>query len=73
MQYATNKDTSPPPLVGTLLYYARAVDMKDTNMCFFIQKSQVLTAKQPTYSWIICNFCPQKKEQNRTCLKIGGN
>ncbi len=47
--------------------------MKDTNMCFFIQKSQVLTAKQPTYSWIICNFCPQKKEQNRTCLKIGGN
>jgi hypothetical protein len=50
-------------------------ELKGTNTCFFIKKSQVPTNKQPTYrySWIICNFCPQKKEQNCTRLTVGRN
>ncbi len=47
-------------------------DLKGTNTCFFIQKSQVPTNKQPTYGRIVSNFCPQKKEQNRTRLTVGG-
>ncbi len=48
-------------------------NLKGTNTCFFIQKSQVPTNKRPTYGRIICNFCPQKKEQNRIRLTVGGN
>ncbi len=48
-------------------------DLNSTNTCFFIQKLQVPTNKQPTYGLIVCNFCPQKKEQNRTCLTVGGD
>jgi hypothetical protein len=25
------------------------------------------------YGWILCNFCPQKKDQNCTRLAVGGN
>jgi hypothetical protein len=49
------------------------LDLKGMDMCFFIQKLLVPTNKRPTYGWIICNFCPQKKEQNRTRLTEGGD
>jgi hypothetical protein len=26
-----------------------------------------------TYGWIVCNFCPQKKEQNCPCLTVGSD
>jgi hypothetical protein len=48
-------------------------DLKGTDMCFFIQKLLVPTNKWPTYGWIVCNFCPQKKEQNCTRLTVGGD
>jgi hypothetical protein len=48
-------------------------DLKGTNTCFFIQKLLVPTSKLPTYGRIVCNFCPQKKEQNCTRLTVGGN
>jgi hypothetical protein len=44
-----------------------------TNTCFFICKSQVPSDKRPTYGRIVCNFCPQKEEQHRTQLTVGGD
>jgi hypothetical protein len=43
------------------------------DTCCFIVKLLVPTVKWPTYGRIICNFCPQKKEQNCTRLIVGGN
>jgi hypothetical protein len=48
-------------------------NLKGTDTCFFIAKLFGPTNKRPTYGRIICNFCPQKKEQNCTCLTVGGN
>ncbi len=48
-------------------------DLKGTNTCFFLQKLQVPTNKQPTYGRIVYIFCPQKKEQNCTHLTVGSN
>jgi hypothetical protein len=48
-------------------------NLKGTDTCFFIAKLLVPTNKRPTYGQIACNFCPQKKEQNRTHLTVGGD
>jgi hypothetical protein len=48
-------------------------DLKGTYTCFFIQISLVPIYKRPTYGQFICNFCPPKKEQNRTRLTVDGN
>ncbi len=47
--------------------------LKGTNTCFFIQKAQVPSDKQPTYGCICCNFCPQKEEQHCTRLTVGSD
>ena len=39
-------------------------NLKGTNTCFFIR---------PTYGRIVCNFRPQKEEQHRTRLTVGGD
>ena len=48
-------------------------NLKGTNTCFFISKSQVPSDKRPTYGRIVCNFRPQKEEQHRTRLTVGGD
>ncbi len=64
-------ETSFANKIGCLFQGIR--DLQGTNTCFFIQKLQVPTNKQPTYSRIVCNVCPQKKEQNYTHLTVGGD
>jgi hypothetical protein len=64
-------ETSFANKIGCLLQGIQ--DLKGTNTCFFIQKLQVPTNKQPTYGRIVCNFCPQKKEQNCTRLTVDGD
>jgi hypothetical protein len=64
-------ETSFTKKIGHLFQGIR--ELKGTNTCFFIKKSQVPTNKQPTYSQIVCNFFPQKKEQDCTCLTVGSN
>jgi hypothetical protein len=48
-------------------------NQKGTNTCFFIRKTQVPSDKRLTYGRIVCNFRPQKEEQHRTRLTIGGD
>jgi hypothetical protein len=48
-------------------------NLKGTDTCFFIAKLLVPTNKRPTYGRIVCNFHPQKEEQNRSHLTVGGN
>jgi hypothetical protein len=48
-------------------------NLKGTDTCFFIKKLLVPTNKRPTYGRIVCNFRPQKKDQNRTHLTVVGN
>ena len=48
-------------------------NLKGTYTCFFIRKSQVPSDKRPTYGRIVCNFRPQKEEQHRTRLTVGGD
>jgi hypothetical protein len=38
-------------------------DLQGMKMCFFIQKLQVPTNKQPTYSRIICIFAPKRRNR----------
>jgi hypothetical protein len=64
-------ETSFANKIGRL--FQRIQDLKGMDMYFFIQKLLVPTNKWPTYGQIVCNFCPQKKEQNRTRLAVGGN
>jgi hypothetical protein len=57
-------ETSFANKIGSLFQCIQ--NLKGTDTCFFIAKLLVPTNKQPTYGRIICNFCPQKKEQNCT-------
>jgi hypothetical protein len=51
-------ETSFTNKIGRLFQGIR--DLKGTNMCFFIQKLQVPTNKQPMHGRIVCCFCLQK-------------
>ena len=48
-------------------------DVKGTNTCFFIAKTGVPSHKFATYGRIVCTFRPQKDEQHRTRLTVGGD
>jgi hypothetical protein len=48
-------------------------NLKGTDTCFLVAKLLIPTNKWSTYGHIVCNFCPQKKEQNSIRLTVGGN
>ena len=48
-------------------------DIKGTDTIFFINKNQVLANKKVSYARIVCEIQPQKAEQERKCLTVGGD
>ena len=48
-------------------------DIKGTNTVFFIPQSSVPNNKRVTYGLIVCDIKPDKQEQHRTRITIGGN
>jgi hypothetical protein len=57
----TGWETSFTNKIGCLFQWIE--EQKGASMCFFINKSQDPSNKQPTYGHICCNFCPEKKER----------
>jgi hypothetical protein len=47
--------------------------IKGTNTIFFIHQHEVPKGKTPTYGRFVCSERPQKAEQERTRLTVGGN
>jgi hypothetical protein len=49
--------------------------IKGTNTIYFTAYDQIPAERlhNITYSRIVCTYCPQKAEPERTCLTIGGN
>ena len=48
-------------------------DIKGTNTCTFIRKSQVPSSIHPTYRKIVCSIQNHKDKRERTRLTVGGN
>jgi hypothetical protein len=44
-----------------------------TNTIFFIHRNKILPGQIATYAGLVCTFRPEKAEQNRTRLTVGGN
>jgi hypothetical protein len=44
-----------------------------TNTIFFIHKNKILPGRIATYARFVCTLRPEKAEQNRTRLTVGGN
>ena len=44
-----------------------------TDTIDFVPGSAVPSGESVTYGRIICTYCPQKGEKNRTCLTISNN
>lgn len=44
-----------------------------TNTIFFIHKNKIPPGRIATYARFVCTFRPEKAEQNRTRLTVGGN
>jgi hypothetical protein len=64
-------ETSFANKIGRLFQGIR--NLKGMDTCFLVAKLLIPTNKWPTYGHIVCNFCPQKKEQNCTHLTVGGS
>ncbi len=48
-------------------------DIKGTDTIHFIPHTDMPADKTATYGCIVCTHRPQKEEQNRTQLTVGGN
>ena len=48
-------------------------DIPGTDTIDFIPRSEVPSGETVTYGRIVCTYRPQKEEQNRTRLTVGGN
>ena len=47
--------------------------IEGTNTCFFIHNNEVPKGSKVTYSSIVCNIRPQKTENHRVRLIVGGD
>ena len=47
-------------------------DIQGTNNCFFVQRHKVTQGAKVTYSYIVYDTCPQKKETHLVQLTVGG-
>jgi hypothetical protein len=80
MEYtALMKDPSLQPLwkrglaneVGRLFQGIR--DIPGTDTCFFVELKNKPKDRQITYSKIVCDYKPHKKEKERVMLTMGGD
>jgi hypothetical protein len=44
-----------------------------TNTVFFIKRNEVPNGRVVTYGRVVCTICPQKEEEHRSRVTIGGN
>jgi hypothetical protein len=48
-------------------------DIPGTDTCFFIKLTNILKDRKITYSNIVCDYKPHKKEMERVRLTVGGD
>jgi hypothetical protein len=48
-------------------------DIPGTDTCFFIELKKITNDKKITYSKIVCDYKPHKKEKERVQLTVGGD
>jgi hypothetical protein len=48
-------------------------DIPGTDTCLFIKLTNILKDRKITYSKIVCDYKPHKKEKERVRLTVGSN